>query len=254
MNKMILKKLIVQGVNYKRTINFNEGLTIISGEKTSGKSLVLSLIDYCLGKSKKIDLKVQKELGIHCDNVFLELKINDNIFTFNRALKTKISNINIYFCNFSNIDGYTPKMLALDEAKKFLMNQLNINEYKLIKHKKHSNQKELSVVSFRDLFRYVYIDQHSLGTHDFLDNKSTFKKFKNPHAFKLMFNLVDKDTASLIEELVETQNNISDSQRIISGLSAYLKDKNAEDFNDLTSKFSNLKKKIVEKNSLKKIL
>lgn len=251
---MKLRKLIVQGVSYRRTIAFNEGFTIISGEKTSGKSLVLSLIDYSLGKSSKIDLKVQEELNYHCDDVFLEFIIHDNIVTFNRSLKTKVSNINIYFCPFDKIDGYTPKILTLNEAMKFLMTELNINEYKIIKHKNHSAQKTLEVVSFRDLFRYVYINQHALGTHDFLENKSIFKKNKNPHAFKLMFNLIEKDTASLKEEIVETQNNLADDQKMILGLSAYLKDKNAEDFSDLTSRAKTLTVDISMKKKSKEVI
>ena len=54
MNRIIITKLILQGTAYKRTLRFKDGLNIISGDKTSGKSLVLSLIDYCLGKSKKL--------------------------------------------------------------------------------------------------------------------------------------------------------------------------------------------------------
>ena len=74
-------------MSYRRTFEFNEGLTIISGEKTSGKSLILSLIDYCFGKGSKIDLSVQQELEALCDEVFLELSINNELMTFNRSLK-----------------------------------------------------------------------------------------------------------------------------------------------------------------------
>lgn len=90
MSQIILRRLILQGISFRRTIEFNKGLTIISGEKTSGKSLILSLIDYCLGKSEKIDLTVQKELNTYCDQVYLELLISDEIITLNRDLK-KIS-------------------------------------------------------------------------------------------------------------------------------------------------------------------
>lgn len=237
---MYLNKLVIQGVTYMRTLHFNKGLTIISGEKTSGKSLVLSLIDYVLGKGTKIDLKVQKELNAHCENIFLELNINNTIFTFNRHLKTNTSNIKIYYCPFDEIDGYTPKIMSIDEAMKFLMIELNINEYKIIKHKNHSTQKTLETVSFRDIFRYVYINQHALGTHDFLGNKTPFKKNKNPHAFKIMFNLVEQDASALKQEIVETQNSLLEDQKMISGLTAYLRDKNAEDFNYLSSRAKKL--------------
>ncbi|HHT7085256.1 AAA family ATPase [Bacillus anthracis] len=254
MSSIFIKKLIVQGTSYKRTIRFNEGLTIISGEKTSGKSLILSLIDYCLGKSEKIDLKVQKELNIHCDQIFIELKINDEIFTFSRLLKKKQSNISIYFCAFEDIEGYTPKSVTISEAMHFLMTKLNINEYKIIKHQKHSTKKELQIVSFRDIFRYVYINQHALGTKDFLENKTTFKRNKNPHAFKLIFGLVESDKDALKEKLVDTQNKIEDAYKVIAGLNLYLKDKDAEDFNVLSAKYNRIKKDIEKQKKEKKTI
>ena len=251
MSRLILQKLIIEGINYKRTIQFNENLTIISGEKTSGKSLILSLIDYCLGKSSKIDLNVQIELDAKCDQVFLELKVNGEILTLNRLLKEKQSKISIYFCPYENLDEYTPKTLDIKDTMKILMNKLNINEYKLIRHQKHSNQKEIDTVSFRDIFRYVYIHQHELGTSDFLGKKSTFKANKNPHAFKMMFNLVDVDKETLNEQLVKVQNEIDETRRELYGLKSYLKDLDAIDRINLQLKFDKLHLDIEKQKALK---
>lgn len=247
MSRIILKKLIIQGVSYRRTIKFNEGLTIISGEKTSGKSLILSLIDYCLGKDSKIDLTVQKELDAHCDDVYLETLINNEIMTFNRSLKKNFDKIKIYFCTFINIDEFTPKIVSLKEAMNIIMQKLSISEYKLIRHKKHSTDKEIDVVSFRDIFRYVYIHQHDLGTNNFLENNSTFKANKNPHAFKMMFNLVEVDKDTLKEKLVEVQNKISETKREIVGLKSYLKDRDADDPLKLQLKIEKVEKEIKNK-------
>ncbi|TPG70268.1 hypothetical protein EEL31_18400 [Brevibacillus laterosporus] len=236
MSRMIIRKLVLQGTGYKRTLNFNEGLTIISGDKTSGKSLILSLIDYCLGKTKKIDLNVQKELDEHCNQIFLELKIDNETITLNRLLKEKQTKISIYFCAFEDMEGYTPKSVEIKEVKHFLMRKLNINEYKLIKNQKHSNKQELETVSFRDIFRYVYIHQHALGTDNFLENNDHFKRYKNPHAFKLMLNLVEADKGDLKEQLIKNINEIEDTNKVIAGLKSYLKDKDAEDFNELSAK------------------
>lgn len=137
---------------------------------------------------------------------------------------------------------------------KFLMNELNLNEYKIIKHKNHSTQKTLETVSFRDIFRYVYTNQHALGTHDFLSNKTPFKKNKNPHAFKIMFNLVEQDAIALKQEIVETQNDLLEDQKVISGLSAYLRDKNAEDFNYLSARAKNITKDIAKQKKSKQVI
>jgi hypothetical protein len=254
MSRMILQKLIVNGILYRRTIHFNDDFTIISGEKTSGKSLILSLIDYCLGKKSKIDLTVQPELDANCDEVFLELKIDDEILTLNRLLKEKQNKISIYFCPFESLDEYTPKTLLIKDAMQILMQKLNVNEYKIIRYQKHSNKKELDTVSFRDILRYVYIHQHELGTGDFLEKKSTFKSNKNPHAFKLIFNLVDADKDTLSEQLVNVKNNIEETRKEISGLNSYLKDLDAEDrivLQGKSNKFNNsIKNQILAKSTV----
>ncbi|MUG46965.1 hypothetical protein QNH46_01465 [Paenibacillus woosongensis] len=247
MNRIVIKKLIIQGISYRRTIEFNEGLTIISGEKTSGKSLILSLIDYCLGKRSKIDLSVQTELDNYCDEVFVELSINDEIMTFNRALKKKFDKINIYFCQFIALDEYTPKILDIKEAMQFLMQKLGVNEYKLIRHKQHSTEKEIDTVSFRDIFRYVYIHQHDLGTGNFLEKSNVFKANKNLHAFKMMFNLIDVDKDTLSEKLVEVQNKISETKKELIGLKSYLKDRDAEDPFKLHLTIEKISREIEEK-------
>ncbi|WP_340012243.1 AAA family ATPase [Paenibacillus sp. FSL H7-0690] len=244
MSRIILKKLIIQGISYRRTIEFNDGLTIISGEKTSGKSLILSLIDYCLGKGSKIDLTVQKELDAYCDQVYLETLINNDIITFNRALKKNFDKIKLYFCPFVKIDEFTPKIVYIKEAMNIIMEKLSVNEYKLIRHKQHSTEKEIDVVSFRDIFRYVYIHQHDLGTDNFLENNSTFKANKNPHAFKMMFNLIEVDKDTLNEKLVEIQNKISEEKREIVGLKSYLRDRDAEDPLKLQLKIEKVEKEI----------
>lgn len=250
MNRLIINKLIIQGAAYRRTIEFDKKLTIISGEKTSGKSLILSLIDYSFGKKSKIDFNVQPELEAMCDQVFLEININDELLTLNRGLKEKHTNISIYYCSFNNIDEYTPKTLSIPDAMKVLMHKLNINEYKLIRNKKHSNKKEIDTVSFRDVFRYVYIHQHQLGTGDFLDKKSPFKSNKNPHAFKMMFNLIDADKDTLKEQLVNIQNEIEETKREIYGLNSYLRDLDAMNQIELQAKSTKLEKVIEEhKNS-----
>ncbi|MCY8125016.1 hypothetical protein MOC32_08510 [Bacillus spizizenii] len=251
---MILNKLVLLGTKYKRTLNFDKGLTIIRGDRTSGKSLVLSLIDYCLGKSESIKLKVQKELAQHCDRVFLEISIEDETFTLSRSLKQKQSKISIYFCKVDNINGYIPKSVEIKEAIQIIMGKLNINEYKRTKYKAHSTEQELETISFRDIFRYVYIKQHSLGTDNFLDNNVTFKKNKNPYAFEMIFNLVESDKDQLNEQLVNAKNRIETIKREKTGLISYLKDKEASDFDSLQSEEDMIQKEITKQKKQKEVI
>lgn len=238
MSRIKINKLVIVGLFYRRTLEFNKGLTVISGDKTSGKSLVLSLIDYCLGKGKKIDLKVQKELDEYCDQVFLEFEMNNEVLTVGRSIKSKTNKFHIYFCAVGDLDSFTPKIVDQTDYMQFLSRKMNVTDYKLVRYQKHSNRQELETVSFRDIFRYVYINQHDLGTHNFLSNKDSFKKYKNPHAFKMMLNLVERDNDDLKQRIVEANNKIEDTRKEVFGLKSYLKDRDAEDYLTLQSKQS----------------
>ena len=69
-----------------------------------------------------------------------------------------------------------------------------------------------------------------------------------------MFNLVEADKDHLQEQLVKVRNEIEDTNKEITGLKSYLKDKDAEDFNELSSKATRFKNEIeqrkLEKNQL----
>lgn len=254
MGQLTINKLVLLGPRYKRTLTFEDGLTIIRGDKTSGKSLVLSLINYCLGKSEKISLKVQKELDKHCDQVFLEMSTDGDMFTLSRLLKQKQTKISIYFCKFNDIGDYIPKVSDIKEVMQIIMRRLKINEYQRTKYKAHSTERELETISFRDIFRYVYIKQHELGTDNFLDNNATFKKNKNPYAFEMIFNLVEPDKDQLNGQLVNAKNNVEARKREITGLNSYLQDKEADDFITLIAEANKIKEEIIKQKQQKEVI
>lgn len=243
---IIISKLIIEGESYRRTLEFKRDLNIINGERTSGKSLVLNLIDYCLGKSGTIDLNVQKELTQYCDRIYLEIIINEDIFTFKRELKNRHTVISIYFDSFEKIELYTPKVINIKDLSKFMLDKLEIIEYQLTKHKKHDTKKEIETVSFRDIMRYIYINQHILGTNNFLEHLSQSKSHKNSPAFKVLHNLIEADIDNITLKKVETENEIDELKKEIKGLQSYLRDKEAEDYYLLSDKKIEIEHKIIQ--------
>ncbi|HAT4276850.1 TPA: hypothetical protein I9084_002483, partial [Clostridium perfringens] len=114
MNGIKINKLRVEGDKYRRTLEFNKGLNIISGDIYSGKSLVLRLIDYIFGKGD-INLNVQVALDKYCDKVFLEVEINGQVYTLRRNLKRLKTKFYIYYCNINLVSEYTPKVVGKNE-------------------------------------------------------------------------------------------------------------------------------------------
>jgi len=223
---ILVNKLIIEGEMYRRTLPFSKGLNVIEGEIHSGKSLLLNLIDYLLGKDRNFKENVQPELKEYCDKVFLEIVINDENLTVERSLWKDNDYIYVYFCEFLKIRNYTPRILSVDEYCDFLFEKLEIPQFKLLKHKHHSQEKTLEKISFRDLMRYVYIDQHELGTKFYMKMHDPLIKRKNKYLFEILFGFIEFDDNKLIEEIKETSNKIETLKRQIDGLKAYLLETN----------------------------
>ena len=235
-NKLIIKKLVLDGLDYRRILPFKNSLNVINGDRTSGKSLILTLIDYCLGKSSKINLKVQKELGSKIDSIFLELEINNEIITVKRNLKSLFNKFYIYFTEFQDRSLYTPKVLERDEFLDFISFQLDIPKFKISKYKAHSTEKTLETISFRDIMKFVYVNQHDFGTDNFLGYKSYTTRYKTKTTFEVLTKLMEPDKNNLQNEKKDLENKIKDFESNIRGFQIYLKDK----------EFSNIE--IVDKN------
>lgn len=226
---IFIRKLIVEGEDYKRTFPFYEGLNIISGDRYTGKSLTLKLIDYCLGKSGSIDFNVQKELGMYCNRVYLQIDILGITYTIRRDLKKLYTRIYVYYCAFDDISLYIPQKMEYGELSKFIFDKLQVPEFKLERHIKHDTRKTLETISFRDVMRYVYIDQHELGTNNFLHHKDSTVSYKNKPTFQLLHSLIYPDLDNINQQIVDTKNSIENLKKEIDGLSLYLKERDAED-------------------------
>lgn len=250
---MKINKLIVRGPLYQRTLNFSAGLNIISGEKTSGKSLVLSLIDYCLGK-KSIPLKVQVELNQHTDSVFLEIEFGNDVYTISRGLKKEISNFYVYYSDFLNISEFMPEKLSRKELQSFLMEQIGAIEFKRKKNKQRSEELTTETISFRDIFRYCYVHQHDLGTHNFLSFNEYMVRYKNPIAFEMIFSLVDNFQNDVQSQIVEAQNSINHLNKRRENLLGYLEQRGNLKFGKLLDQIGALEEQISKYNNRKEQL
>ncbi|MBR7797474.1 hypothetical protein GT022_15675 [Agaribacter marinus] len=243
---MIIRKLIVQGLSYRRTLCFSKDLNIISGEKTSGKSLVLSLIDYCFGKDRGISLKVQTELAEQVDDIFLELEINKEVFTICRSIKSKISSFFVYYCKFETINEYIPEKFDKKELQGFLMKKIGAMEFKKTKNKVRSNELTTETISFRDIYRYCFINQHDLGTHSFLSYNEPMKRYKNPISFEMIFDLVNFSQNELQTEIAKIQNQILENKKKKENLEGYLEQRGNLNYLELLDQIENYNSQIEE--------
>ncbi|GMA63735.1 hypothetical protein NZD89_00260 [Alicyclobacillus fastidiosus] len=66
-----------------------------------------------------------------------------------------------------------------------------------------------------------------------MSHKDSFKRYKNPRAFEVLFNLISPDIDNVKQQLVDAKNKIADTKTEIVGLKSYLRDKDAEDYTTL---------------------
>jgi hypothetical protein len=228
-NRIIISNLIIEGVEYKRVLPFKDGLNIINGDRTSGKSLVLTLIDYCFGKSSKIDSNVQPELFKYIDKVSIEIIYGDDIITIQRSLKSNYNNFLIYYTSYEEIGNYTPKILKRDDFLDLIMIELDIPQIKIGKHKAHTNEKTLERITLRDIMKFVYVDQHDFGTNNFMKYNNISSRYKLAYSFEIIMNLIETDINDLQNEKVYLENNVLENNNNIRGLKAYINDKGYND-------------------------
>lgn len=233
--RLRLLRLIISGTTYKRTLNIDESLIIIKGDGFSGKSLVLNLIAYCLGsKHETIDLSVQTELAEYCDEVFLELRAGEKVYTINRNLKTNRNIINIYLCKFDEHNEYSPWKKKVEEANEFFAEQFQIPLHFILRKKSGSNDLNQEKISFRDFMRFMFIRQGELGTNQFLQNNNTFLSGKNKEVFKIINDLVITDLEEINKEIQIKQNEHNKLDKINDGLEEYLLNREAIKLDKLT--------------------
>lgn len=239
-----INKLIIEGEKYKRTLPFSKGLNVIEGEIHSGKSLLLNLIDYLFGKSKGFKENVQRELKLFCEKVFLEIKIDHEVLTIERSLWKDSNYVYIYFCEYTKIKNYTPRVANLDEYCEFLFEKLEIPHFKLLKYKQHSQERTLERISFRDLMKYIYVDQHELGTKYYMKMHDPLIKRKNKALFEILFKFIEFDNNKLIEKIKEISNKIEILKKQIEGLKAYLNETNIHNRLELSQLYVEYEKQL----------
>ena len=207
-----LNKLTLVGDQNNYEVNFKNGLNFITGPISTGKSTILELIDYCLGKKKH---KNYDEVRLTCKYVSLDLVLNGNRYLIERPLfsfelPVKIHSWNIEENVFSKDFDYKIITQPKEENSysRFLQEELEIPELKI------SGQ----TFSFRDLFKYSYISQTKIDSENILDEKKYTVAFKRKPTFEIILNSLNlllnelknqkKEQNTLVTELLNQKNLI----------------------------------------------
>ncbi|WP_379143578.1 hypothetical protein [Paenibacillus sp. sgz500992] len=202
---LFVEKLVIVGRKKNYIVSFTKGLNIIYGDSDTGKSSILNIINYCLGGSE-IDMYSELEMnGLYC---LLQVSLNGTQFTIKRDLFDTSAFVEVFNSDIANIDTIFPREYGPNYKKSgqdgyfsdFMLQALNLP---IIKVRQAPTKDDSSQVrlSFRDIFKYCYLDQDDVGSKNLLDNKNFSQYNKVKQTFKFIHKLLDTQIADLEEDI-----------------------------------------------------
>ncbi|NNN48700.1 exonuclease SbcC [Vibrio sp. 2-2(8)] len=203
-SSILINELIVVGHEKNYSVKFYKGVNIVYGDSATGKSSILNLIDYLLG-AKKFDL--YPEIEASGKYAALDLELNGNRYTIKRDIFKPNIPIEVYPCGFSDIDNYACKKYlpsfaktsaygALEYYSDFLLDSLDLPKVRL-KEAPTKDDSKLVRLSFRDVFKFCYVDQDTLGSKAFLKSDNYVVQIRSREVFKYIFNALDSNLSTL---------------------------------------------------------
>lgn len=235
--KLKINYLILVGTSKNYVVPFDNGLNIIYGDSDTGKSSILNLINYCLGASQLDTYEEIESKGQYC---LLDLNLLGTRYTIKRDIFNTKANIEVYHGDYEKIDDSFPKYYSSNynlnaedgNFSEFLLQAMRIPLIKI----KEAPSKEITKMvnlSFRDIFKYNYLDQDKIGSKKlFGDNFPVIIKLKE--TFKLMYNVLDGQITELEGRISVLQ---SDKNMLITknkSVASFLKETQVESLDELT--------------------
>lgn len=203
---LLVRKLIVKGIDSSYEAVFKEGLNVIWGDMDCGKSSILNLIDYCLGGSNSNLL--YEEMSARGRSVQLEVDLSGTICTFQRSISHAESAIMVYMCGLDEIENAFPMLMSGSSTQEmpdgwvsdFILDSLGIAKVS-IKESRYRDDANSDRLSFRDLMKLLYLKQTKVGADSLLNHGNNALFNKNIEVQKFVYNIHDNKISGLEKEL-----------------------------------------------------
>ena len=245
-----LNRLILIGYRKNYTVQFYPGVNIIYGDSDTGKSSILDLVNYMLGASK-IDMYVELESSVSHAN--LELCINGETYTIVRDIHNSKSLIEVYSCSYDSKKDYFPVKYSpnfnIDSPNgyysDFLLDSLNLPKLK-IKQSPSKADSKMSRLSFRDLFKFCYLNQDDVGSKSMLNMGDYILMTKNNEVFKYIHNLLDDNISSVQEDISYNETQKRNFQNQFDVIEQFFKEIEFSSYEELNTKIEEVDNHINE--------
>jgi len=229
-SSLIINQLILIGHRKNYVVPFNPGVNIIYGDSDTGKSSILELINYMLGASK---FTTYDEIEASAKYAILELEMNGESYVIKRDIFDSGRLVEVYRCSYDEIETVYPEKYAASFSNKetghdgflsdFLFDSLNLPIVKL-RQAPSKNESKMIRHSFRDLFKYCYLNQDDVGSAKMLDIGNWAVVSKNKQTFKYIFNVLDESITLLEDEISALQSIRKGQDKKYELVSEFLRD------------------------------
>lgn len=230
-SSILINHLIVVGRKKNYKVDFEPGVNIIYGDSATGKSSILNLIDYLLGAKH---FSLYPEIEAVARYAVLDVTLNEDRYTIKRDIFDPSKPIEVFPCEYSKVEKYRPKKFLpnfqpnsrypdLGFYSEFLFDALNFSNVK-IKESPTKDDSKLVRLSFRDLFKYCYVDQDELGSKKFLRPDSYPLQVRFREVFKYIFNTLDSNVANLDSQISSKSKERKKLETIFSTVSDFLRE------------------------------
>lgn len=210
-NKIIIKKLLLKGINRDYQYLFNPGLNIIEGPIATGKTSLLDFIDFCLGaKSHPTHIEIQNKVR----SVLLEIEIKKNPIVIERTLFSNELKATIHDCSIDNLGNQHNSIIISsrqspnqESISSYIMDKLGLFSISL----KESLKKEGSdtdTMSFRDLMWFCYLKNERIDNKNLLFENEQLKRIKLIQVFNVIFKIHDNEIVIISQQIKDLENKL----------------------------------------------
>lgn len=188
---LIVKELIIFGIEKNYRIPFKSGINIIWGDLDCGKSSILSIISYCLGTSS---LDTYDELEEKARSARLVVEVNKEVYIFERDLFNPKQFIRCYKDQIDN--DIAPIILSPDlegdapdgYISFYIMDLLGLPITK-VKISPSKTDSTMNRVGFKDVIKFLHLKQKDIAADSLLNMNERYRYVKHKEIIKFLLNI-----------------------------------------------------------------
>lgn len=195
---------------------FHKGVNIIRGTNSSGKSTIVEFLFYGLGGS--ILEKQWKTIALSCDNTYIEVDINNQVFVLRRQVSTNSKeHMNILEGTYEeSIKSPPQNWLSFPYASTANKESFHDNLLKLLNIPITKSQ-DSSYINFNQILRLIYTDQLS-GISRIFREEDFDSSFKRETIGDLMLGVNSKYITQKKLEIIQLNKDVT---KLISDIRAF---------------------------------